>query len=42
MKGPFMQYTEVGNCWGLKQHTGDSPANAPKYQGVTDWLAAHP
>ena len=42
MKGPFMQYTEVGNCWGLKQHTGDAPANAPKYKGVTDWLAAHP
>jgi hypothetical protein len=42
MKGPFMQYTEVGACWGLKQHTGDAPGVAPKYKGVTDWLTAHP
>lgn len=42
MHGPFMQYTGVGSCWGLKQHTGDSPANAPKYKGVVDWLSAHP
>jgi hypothetical protein len=36
------QYTNVGNCWGLKMATGDSNANAPKYQGVLNWLAAHP
>jgi hypothetical protein len=40
--GPFMQYTHVGNCWGLKMATGDSNAKAPKYQGVLNWLAAHP
>ena len=42
MKGPFNQYTESGACWGLKQSTGDPAAMSPKYQGVTDWLAAHP
>jgi hypothetical protein len=42
LSGPFMQYTHVGNCWGLKMATGDSNANAPKYQGVLNWLAAHP
>ena len=42
MSGPFMQYTHVGNCWGLKMATGDSNAKAPKYQGVLNWLAAHP
>ena len=40
--GPFMQYTHVGNCWGLKMATGDSNTKAPKYQGVLNWLAAHP
>jgi len=40
--GPFMQYTHVGNCWGLKMATGDSNAKAPKYQGVLNWLATHP
>jgi len=40
--GPFMQYTHVGNCWGLKMATGDSNAKAPKYQGVLNWVAAHP
>ena len=42
MSGPFMQYTHVGNCWGLKMATGDSNANSPKYQGVLNWVAAHP
>ena len=42
MSGPFNQYTHVGSCWGLKMATGDSNANAPKYQGVLNWLAAHP
>jgi hypothetical protein len=42
LSGPFTQYTHVGNCWGLKMATGDSNANAPKYQGVLKWLAAHP
>jgi len=42
MTGPFNQYTHVGDCWGLKQKTSDSPAVSPKYQGVLDWLAAHP
>jgi hypothetical protein len=40
--GPFMQYTHSGACWGLKQSTGDSPTNAPKYQALLDWIAAHP
>jgi hypothetical protein len=42
MTGPFNQYTHVGDCWGLKQKTSDSAAASPKYQGVVDWLAAHP
>ncbi len=42
LKGPFMQYTHTGACWGLKEKTGDSLASSPKYQGVVDWLAAHP
>jgi hypothetical protein len=42
MAGPFNQYTHVGNCWGLKMASGDSNANAPKYQGVLNWVAAHP
>jgi len=42
MSGPFNQYTHVGSCWGLKMATGDSNANSPKYQGVLNWLAAHP
>jgi hypothetical protein len=37
-----MHYTLNGNCWGLKQNTGDTLDKAPKYKGVTDWLAAHP
>lgn len=41
-KGPFMQYTEAGSCWGLKEHTGDALASSPKYQAVTEWLASHP
>jgi hypothetical protein len=27
---------------GLKEKTSDSLAVSPKYQGVLDWLAAHP
>jgi hypothetical protein len=42
LKGPFNQYTESGACWGLKEKTGDSLSISPKYQGVTDWLGAHP
>ncbi len=42
MKGPFNQYTESGAYWGLKQSAGDPASMSPKYQGVTDWLAAHP
>jgi hypothetical protein len=42
LKGPFMQYTHTGSCWGLKEKTGDSLATSPKYKAVTDWLAAHP
>jgi hypothetical protein len=42
MTGPFNQYTHVGACWGLKENTSDSLDISPKYQGVLDWLAAHP
>ena len=42
LKGPFMQYTHTGSCWGLKVKTTDPNAAAPKYQGLLDWLAAHP
>lgn len=42
LTGPFMQYTHSGDCWGLKQKTGDPVANAPKYQALVDWVAAHP
>jgi hypothetical protein len=42
MTGPLNQYTHVGACWGLKEKTGDSLSVSPKYQGVLDWLAAHP
>jgi hypothetical protein len=42
LTGPFMQYTHSGACWGLKVKTGDPLSAAPKYKGVTDWLAAHP
>ena len=42
MSGPFMHYTHVGDCWGLKMATGDANAKAPKYQGVLNWVAAHP
>jgi hypothetical protein len=42
LKGPFMQYTHTGACWGLKEKTGDSLDVSPKYKGLLDWLAAHP
>jgi hypothetical protein len=42
MTGPLNQYTHVGECWGLKEKTRDSVTSSPKYQGVLDWLAAHP
>ncbi len=42
LAGPFMQYTHTGACWGLKEKTGDALSTSPKYQGVIDWLAAHP
>lgn len=37
LRGPFMQYTHSGACWGLKVHTRDSAASSPKYQGLLDW-----
>ncbi|HEX4334603.1 MAG TPA: hypothetical protein VH062_01745 [Polyangiaceae bacterium] len=42
LKGPFMQYTHTGACWGLKEKTSDALDVSPKYKGVLDWLAAHP
>jgi hypothetical protein len=42
LKGPLMHYTHSGNCWGLKQKTSDAASASPKYQGVLDWLTAHP
>jgi hypothetical protein len=42
LQGPFMQYTHVGSCWGMKVKTSDANSAAPKYQGMLDWLAAHP
>ena len=42
LEGPFMQYTHAGSCWGLKVKTSDAISAAPKYQGLLDWLAAHP
>ena len=42
LTGPFMQYTHTGACWGLKVKTSDATTAAPKYQGLLDWLAAHP
>lgn len=42
LTGPLTHYTHSGNCWGLKQKTSDTSANSPKYQGVLDWLSAHP
>jgi hypothetical protein len=41
LKGPFMQYTHTGMCWGLKQKTGDPMSTSPKYRAVVDWTAAH-
>ncbi len=38
LKGPFMQYTHSGTCWGLKEKASDSLADSPKYQGVLAWL----
>lgn len=38
MKGPFMQYTHSGECWGLKENTDDSVSVSPKYRGVLDFL----
>jgi hypothetical protein len=42
LKGPFMQYTHTGGCWGLKVRSGDSPEKSPKYRGVLDWVARQP
>lgn len=42
LEGPFMQYTHAGSCWGMKVKTSDANSAAPKYQGLLDWLAAHP
>jgi hypothetical protein len=42
LKGPLMQYTHVGQCWGMKVKTSDANSAAPKYQGLLDWLTAHP
>lgn len=38
LRGPFMQYTYSGGCWGLKERTGDRISDAPKLQGFMDWL----
>lgn len=38
LRGPFMQYTHSGQCWGLKEKTGDPPESSPKYQGLMEWL----
>jgi hypothetical protein len=38
VRGPFMQYTHSGFCWGLKLRTGDPEENSPKYMGLIDWL----
>lgn len=38
LKGPFMQYTWSGGCWGLKERTGDRMSESPKLQGLMDWL----
>ncbi len=40
LKGPYMQYTHSGQCWGLKEKTTDALENSPKYQGLLDWLAS--
>jgi hypothetical protein len=42
LKGPYIQYTHSGECWGLKQSTTDSATNAPGYKGLVDWVAANP
>ncbi|HTB58316.1 MAG TPA: hypothetical protein VLC06_10600 [Polyangia bacterium] len=42
LQGPFMQYTHSGSCWGMKVKTSDAASASPKYQGLLDWLAAHP
>jgi hypothetical protein len=42
LRGPFMQYTHSGSCWGLKVRSGDSPEASPKYQGMMDWLQSLP
>lgn len=42
LRGPFMQYTHSGACWGLKEKTGDAAAQSPKYTGLLDWLATLP
>ena len=42
LHGPFMQYTHTGACWGMKVKTSDAASVSPKYQGLLDWLAAHP
>ena len=42
LAGPFMQYTHTGSCWGMKVKTSDATSASPKYQGLLDWLSAHP
>ena len=42
LTGPFMQYTHTGSCWGMKVKTSDATSASPKYQGLLDWLSAHP
>ena len=41
------QYADVGNwskwgLWGSLQYVTQDPASAPKYQGLLDFIAAHP
>jgi hypothetical protein len=42
MKGPFMQYTHSGPCWGTRVRTGDAVEASPKLQGLLDWLLLQP
>ena len=41
------QYSDVGNwskwgLWGSLQYVTQDPASSPKYQGLLDFIAAHP
>ncbi|HSC88183.1 MAG TPA: hypothetical protein VLC09_12960 [Polyangiaceae bacterium] len=38
LRGPYMQYTHSGACWGLKEKVTDAASTSPKYVGLLDWL----